>query len=137
MVRSIFAMNIYPTFCYWRGWVSHGERDCEVWPRGKGNLKREDQQYGEWMRAEQVRQTQKSVAVISGSSCSQAPWGRNFKSSSGSRNRQSVDNFSASSKHGSKGGVASTMKVDQQNIEMGAPKLGREGYSKDKSSGRQ
>ena len=39
-----------------------------MWLRGKGSLKREDQQYGEWMQAEQVRQTQKSVVVISGSS---------------------------------------------------------------------
>ena len=43
-----------PNFCYWCGRVSYGERDCEVWLRGKGRLKREDQQYGEWMRAEQV-----------------------------------------------------------------------------------
>ena len=44
-----------PNFCYWCGWVSHSERDCEMWLRAKGNLKREDQQYGEWMRAKQVR----------------------------------------------------------------------------------
>ena len=57
-----------PNFCYWCGRVSHRERDYEMWLRGKGSLKREDQQYGEWMQAEQVRQTRKSVVVISGSS---------------------------------------------------------------------
>lgn len=36
-----------PNFCYWCNWVTHGERDCEVWLRGKGRLRREDQQYGE------------------------------------------------------------------------------------------
>ena len=51
-----------------------------MWLRGKGNLKRKDQQYVEWIRAEQVRQSWKSVIVISGSSHSQAPWGRKFKS---------------------------------------------------------
>ncbi|KAL0015774.1 hypothetical protein SO802_002843 [Lithocarpus litseifolius] len=82
-----------PNFCYWCGQVSHGERDCTVWLRGKGNLKKEDQQYGEWMRAKQFRQSRKSVAVISGSSRSQAPWGRKYKSPSGSNNGQSDDIF--------------------------------------------
>ena len=106
-----------------------------MWLKGKGNLKREDQQYGEWMRAEQVRQTRKSVAVISSNSRSQAPWGRKFTSSSGKGNGQIADNFSTSSGHGSKGGAASTMKVDQHNIEKGGPKLCKEDYSKGKDQG--
>ena len=40
-----------PNFCYWCGRVSHSERDCEIWLRGKGSLKKEEQQYSEWMRA--------------------------------------------------------------------------------------
>ena len=36
-----------PNFCYWCGKVSHGERDCEVWLRSMGRLKKEDQQYGD------------------------------------------------------------------------------------------
>ena len=39
-----------------------------MWLRGKGTLKKEDQHYGEWMRAKLTRQTRKLVAVISGSS---------------------------------------------------------------------
>ena len=124
-----------PNFCYWCGRVSHSERDCEIWLRGKGSLKREEQQYGEWMRAEQVRQTRKSVAVILGSSRSQAPWGRKFKSPSGSGNEHSADNFFASTEHGSKGGAASSMNVDQQNIEKGGPKIRRKGCSKGKAQG--
>ena len=64
-----------PNFCYWCGQVLHGERDCPMWLRGKGTLKKDDQQYGEWMRAEQFRQTRKSVAVVSGSARNQTPWG--------------------------------------------------------------
>ena len=124
-----------PNFCYWCGRVSHSERDCEIWLRGKGSLKREEQQYGEWLRADQVRQSRKSVAVIPGSSRSQAPWGRKFKSSSGSGNGHSADNFSASTEHGSKAGAVSSMNVEQQNIEKGGPKVRREGCSKGKTQG--
>ena len=31
-----------PNFCYWCRRVGHGERDCEVWLRSMGRLKRED-----------------------------------------------------------------------------------------------
>ena len=31
-----------PNFCYWCGHVTHGERDCEVWLRGKGSLRKEE-----------------------------------------------------------------------------------------------
>ena len=55
-----------PNFCYWCGVVTHGEWDYEVWLRGRGKLSRDDQQYREWLRAEPVRQSKKTVAVISG-----------------------------------------------------------------------
>ncbi|KAK7815420.1 hypothetical protein CFP56_001593 [Quercus suber] len=54
-------------FCYWCGCVSHGERDCAVWLQAKGKLRKEDQQYGEWLQVD---------PVISGASQSQAPWWR-------------------------------------------------------------
>ena len=73
--------------------------------------------------------------MIPGSSRSQAPWGRKFKSSSGSGNGHSVDNFSASTEHGSKGGVVSSMNVEQQNIKKGDPKVCREVCSKGKTQG--
>ena len=61
-------------FCYWCGRANHGERDCEVWLRGRGKLRREEQQYGEWLRAEPIRQGRKSVVVISGRVRNQPPW---------------------------------------------------------------
>ncbi|KAL0012397.1 hypothetical protein SO802_007505 [Lithocarpus litseifolius] len=72
-----------PNFCYWCGRVTHGERDCEVWLRGKGSLRKEEQQYGEWLRAESLRATRKTVVVVFGSSCSQAPWRRKGDSNKG------------------------------------------------------
>ncbi len=44
-----------PTFCYWCGMISHGDRDCEVWLKSRGTLSSESQQYGPWMRGEVIR----------------------------------------------------------------------------------
>ena len=42
--------------------------------RGKGKLRREDQHYREWLKAEPVRQGRKIVNVISGRARNQPPW---------------------------------------------------------------
>ncbi|KAK7828873.1 hypothetical protein CFP56_029862 [Quercus suber] len=47
-----------------------------MWLQGKGKLRKEDQQYGDWLRADMVRHTRRSIAVISGASRSQTPWWR-------------------------------------------------------------
>lgn len=47
-----------------------------MWLRGKGSLKKDKQQFGDWMRAELLRPVKKSVATISGRARSQAPWWR-------------------------------------------------------------
>ena len=65
-----------PNFCYWCGRLSHGDRDCELWIRGKENMKKDDRQFGEWLRADTFRPTRKTVIVIQGSSHTQAPWWR-------------------------------------------------------------
>ena len=39
-----------------------------------GQLRREDQQYGDWLRADTFRATRKTVAMISGVARNQAPW---------------------------------------------------------------
>lgn len=65
------------------------------------------------MRAEQTRQTKKSVAVISGSAQSQGPWGKKYQSASQSESGHSNDNFSTSSQGGCKGDFATAMDVDQ------------------------
>ena len=65
-----------PNFCYWSCRVTHGERECEVWLRGRGKLSRDDQKYGEWLQAESVRQSKKTVAVILGRKRNQPPWWR-------------------------------------------------------------
>lgn len=45
-----------------------------MWLRGRGKLRREDQQYGEWLRVELIRQGRKTVVVISGKAHQQPLW---------------------------------------------------------------
>nr|POE98201.1 uncharacterized protein CFP56_72581 [Quercus suber] len=87
-------------FYYWCGRVTHGERECEVWLRGRGKLSRDDQQYGEWLRAEPVRQSKKTVAVISGRKSNQPPWWRKSQPGQGNESstpRQGEENYGSHS----------------------------------------
>ena len=52
------------------------QKKCELWIRGKGNLRKEDQPFSEWLRADSMRGSRKSVTVIPGSIRAQAPWWR-------------------------------------------------------------
>lgn len=69
-----------PNFYYWCGRGTYGERDCELWLRGKGSLKKEDQQFGEWFRANLVKITRRTITVVAGGSRSQATWWRKLGS---------------------------------------------------------
>ena len=69
-----FRYERLPNFCYWCGRVTHGERDCALWLRSKGSLRKKNQQFGEWLRADSICGVRKSVTVITGASCTQAPW---------------------------------------------------------------
>jgi len=40
---ALLKFKWLPKFCYWCGLLTHSERDCEVWIRGKGSLKKDDQ----------------------------------------------------------------------------------------------
>ena len=63
-----------PNFCYWCGKVIHGDRDCEMWLCSKSRLQKEDQQYGDWLRADSVRVVRKTVATIPRVARSIVPW---------------------------------------------------------------
>ena len=46
-----FKYERLPIFCYWCGCLTHGEKDCEMWLKHKEEMRREEQQYGAWLRA--------------------------------------------------------------------------------------
>ena len=71
---ALLKFERLPNFCYWCGKVTHSESDCDVWLRGKGRLKKEEQQYGNWLRADPVRYTRKTMEVISGSARGKPSW---------------------------------------------------------------
>ncbi|XP_030950107.1 uncharacterized protein At4g02000-like [Quercus lobata] len=56
-----------PNFYYWCGLVTHDERDCEMWLRSKRTLKKEDQQFSAWMRAEADLSYRKTSLIVNGS----------------------------------------------------------------------
>ena len=64
-----------PNFCYWCGRINHYERECKIRLRGKGQLKREEQQYGEWLRANPVRITRKLWLLFQGHYITKHPSG--------------------------------------------------------------
>lgn len=71
---ALLQFEQLPNFCYWCDRVTYSERDCEVWIQWKGRLEKEDQQYGEWLCANPVRHTRKTVVVVSGSSRGAPLW---------------------------------------------------------------
>ena len=37
--------------CYWCGWLTHSDKECNLWVRSKGSLIENDRKYGAWLRA--------------------------------------------------------------------------------------
>ena len=50
-VRCLFKYERLPNICYWCGCLNHGDRDCDLWVESEGNLTKESQAYGAWIRA--------------------------------------------------------------------------------------
>ena len=86
--------------------------------RGKGFLRKEEQQYGEWLRAEPLRVTRKTVVVVLGTSRSQAPWWRKRDSKKG----PSKENVETSKEAQSSTHSAANMAMDH--VEISKPMHG-------------
>lgn len=55
-----------PNFFYWCGLVTHDERDCEHWLCSNRTLKKEDQQFGDWMWLEVEHMVRKTSITVPG-----------------------------------------------------------------------
>uniref|UniRef100_A0A2N9GDF4 Reverse transcriptase domain-containing protein n=1 Tax=Fagus sylvatica TaxID=28930 RepID=A0A2N9GDF4_FAGSY len=92
-----FKYERLPNFCYWCGLLTHGDRECEKWLRSKGSLRREDQQYGAWLRASVERPIRRvEVKVIGRSEVHR--WGKSYQSSEQHGDQNSIHGGSGSSK---------------------------------------
>ncbi|KAL0004792.1 hypothetical protein SO802_012353 [Lithocarpus litseifolius] len=65
-------------FCYWCGKLNHDDKDCVLWISSKGSLRKEDQQYGVWLRAstEKPRRVQVVPAIKQDQGDTKRPPGR-------------------------------------------------------------
>ena len=54
--------------------MNHIEKDCEMWLTSREKLRKEDQQFGNWLCTEQFKPFRKSVVVIAGSACGPSKW---------------------------------------------------------------
>ena len=46
-----FKYECLPNLFYWCDWLTHSDKECNLWVRSKGSLIENDRQYGAWLRA--------------------------------------------------------------------------------------
>lgn len=63
---AVLKYERMPNFCYWCRKVLHNDRDCELWLRSKGSLKKDEQQFNDWLRADVDQFYKKSSIVVPG-----------------------------------------------------------------------
>ena len=61
-----FKYEKIPNFCYWCGFVSHDDKDCNRWLASKGTLDITKQEYGAWLRAPPFNLGKKTVVSVMG-----------------------------------------------------------------------
>ena len=61
-----FKYERLPNICYWCGYLTHDDKDCETWLESEGSLKAEDQQFGSWLRAAPTSRTKKNLVTVPG-----------------------------------------------------------------------
>ncbi|KAK9986717.1 hypothetical protein SO802_031668 [Lithocarpus litseifolius] len=61
-----FKYERLPNVCYWCGRLTHHDKDCSLWQKSKGSLKKGEQQFGPWLRAIAPNLAKKSVVRVEG-----------------------------------------------------------------------
>ena len=59
-----FRYERLPNLCYWCGKLTHMDRECPIWLKGKGVLTEKDHQYGSWLRASTPNLPRKTVVKV-------------------------------------------------------------------------
>ena len=61
-----FKYERLPSICFWCGYLTHREKDCEQWITSEGSLTVEDRKYKAWLRAPLSNQIRKSTIAVLG-----------------------------------------------------------------------
>lgn len=61
-----FKYERLSNFCYWCGCLSHTEYDCPTWLESQRTLRKEDQQFGTWLRASNDRPSRTVSITVEG-----------------------------------------------------------------------
>lgn len=61
-----FRYERLPNICYWCGCFDHSDKDCDIWIESKGSLQTNSQQFGSWLRANQMGPSKRNVIRVSG-----------------------------------------------------------------------
>ena len=61
-----FKYERLPNMCYLCGKLTHMDRECPAWLRGKHALREVDQQFGSWMRAATSNLARKTMVRVAG-----------------------------------------------------------------------
>ncbi|KAK7856350.1 hypothetical protein CFP56_023717 [Quercus suber] len=61
-----FKYERMPNICHWCGKLTHMDRECPIWLKGKNTLKEAEQQFAPWMRAATPNLARKSVVRVAG-----------------------------------------------------------------------
>ena len=62
-----FRYERLPNFCYWCGYLDHGDKDCDIGLQQRNTSAKEGQQFGAWLRATSDRPPHKTVVIMPGS----------------------------------------------------------------------
>ena len=61
-----FHYERLPNLCYWCGKLTHMDRECPIWFKGKGALIEKDHQFGSWLRASTPNLARKTLVKVAG-----------------------------------------------------------------------
>lgn len=68
-----FQYERMPIFCYWCGLINHDEKNCKLWTESGRTLKKDEQQYGPWLRASTTNLQQPQVVKTKSTPTSAPP----------------------------------------------------------------
>jgi len=61
-----FKYERMPNLCYWCRRLTHYDKECSTWLKRKGTLRKNDQQFGSWLRANTPNLAKKTIIYVTG-----------------------------------------------------------------------